>query len=291
MRIRCVLALFASLSPFVLAGEPPCDGSSSAGLHVGIADNRLEAYWCGKAPGGSIGQADVKSFIQRPERRTLLLTFAEQKPGRELTVNVHGASIEVTVRWPAENRHASLTQDDNGVAFAIPGKEPVRAKTFHELVRQQTADVQVNLLRPLSELGAIFDPSPDLPVVMALAASGYSDPDPATLETVTKLTADLSAATASASADEAARDKAQAGLIRIFPLAIKHITDLAKNAANPEWKAHLDAVIAAHPGIASVRPYVEEHGLQNDRKYIEGLVNEVPLLREAARMRLKMLSQ
>jgi hypothetical protein len=279
-----ILLFLLFFPPLVRAGEPACADPANAGLHFAIVDNRFDLYWCGPSPIGNIGASEVKSFVHRPEKRTLIATFSEpQSSGREVSVNFSGAHAEIIARSRADKSQASLVQDEDGAVLTLPGGEAVRAKSFHELVRQHTADVQVNVLRALSDLGAVFDPSPDLPVVMALAASGYSQPDPAMLESVTKLTSELTAA------DVAARDKAQAALIRIFPLAIKQISELAKTSADPEAKTRLEAVIAAHPGIARARTYVEQQGLQNDRKYVQGLVNEVPLLREAARVRLKML--
>src|SRR4029079_4386630 len=95
MRLRLLfIPLF--LAAFIRAAEPPC---GAAGLHVSSVDQHLEAYWCGAAPGMSAGLVEFKSFIQNSGKHTLLITVAERdKAGREVSVNVRGQKLEISVR-------------------------------------------------------------------------------------------------------------------------------------------------------------------------------------------------
>ena len=226
---------------------------------------------------------EFRAFIHNPDKRLLTLKVVELKaPHRQLSLTAKDGDVrELSFVALDDNKVLTLVQDENGVTYSPPGSTPpVHTTSFRDLVRDQTGVVQPGLLRPLSDLGVSIEPSPDLPVVMALAASGYSDPDPATLEKINALLPQLTGK------DDDARAKARADLIKLFPLAIKHITELARTTTDPALKEQLAAVIAAHPGIARVREYVEHSALQNNRDYIKGILTGVPLLREPAKMRL-----
>ena len=290
-----ILSLFAGFSIHRLSAveaapdAPDVVAAPLSSLHLDISSGHLDATWLGSAPGMLNKDIKINAFIQNPEKHALLLNMVEQSiTGRELELNVHGSELDLSVRLPSQERAATLHQDDTGVTFTITNgkvQTPIHTKSFHELVRKNTGDVQGQLLRPLADLGITLDPAPDLPVIMALASSGYADPDAATLEKITPLVADLK------SDAKGNRDKAIGALIKLYPLAIRYIDTLSHTSEDAAIKSGLVTVIAAHPGIQRMRPYVEKSGLQNDRKYLQGIVDEVPLLSNAAKMRLAELAK
>jgi hypothetical protein len=131
-------------------------------------------------------------------------------------------------------------------------------------------------------MGVTLEPAPDYPVVMALATTGFSEGDQKTAEKVDELIKKLS------EGGEAARETTKE-LIKLFPLAITHITQAAAKAENPEIKNMLEQVVAAHPTIAAWRPYVEKNKLHEDRKYLLGIMSDAPFFKAAARARLAIL--
>ena len=268
---------------------PDAVAAPLSALHLDISSGRLDAMWIGSAPGMLNKDIKINAFIQNPEKHAFLINMVEQSvTGREFELNVHGSELELSVRLPSQERAATLHQDDTGVTFTTTNgkiQTPIHTKTFRELVRKNTGEVQGQLLRPLADMGITLDLAPDLPVVMALASSGYSDPDAATLEKITPLIADLKSDGAET------HDKAVGALTRLYPLAIRYIDTLSRTSEDTAIKSGLLAVIAAHPGIQRMRPFVEKSGLQNDRKYLQGIVDEVPLLSNTAKMRLAELAK
>jgi hypothetical protein len=274
-----LLCLF--LSPALIAAD--AEISALRALHLEIVNEHLTASWTGASPGMSPKGVEFRAFIHNPDKRLLTLKVVElQPPHRQLSLSAKDGEVqELTLVGLDDKKVLTFTQSETGATLAPPGTTPaLHGSSFRDLVREQTGAVQVNLLRPLSDMGVSFDPSPDLPVVMALAASGYAPPDPATLEKINQLLAPLTGK------EEEPHAKALAELIKLYPLAIKHINDLAETTKDAALKQQLAAVIAAHPGIAHVREYVEHSALQNNRDYIKGIMTGVPLLREAAKMRL-----
>jgi hypothetical protein len=163
-------------------------------------------------------------------------------------------------------------------------KSLLRGANLHELVLKHTAELQLNLFRPLSDLGVQVALSSELPTVMALATTGFSEPLPAVAQQADVLIANVSQA---ASPEE--RAKAVTDLSRFFPQAIAHITKAAESQPDPNIKAALQKAIAAHPGIARAKPYVQTHNLQDDREYLFDLFLNAPLFKDAARARLAIL--
>ena len=266
------------------------EGSASIlnALHLDIVNEHLTAAWTGASPGTASKDFEFRAFIHNPDKHFLTVKVVEkQAPHRELNlVSKDGDVQEMTLTSPDDNKVLALTQNDSGVNFgpAGNGKTPsVHAASFRDLIRQNTGPVQSGLLHPLADLGVSIELNPDLPVVMALASSGYGAADPATVKKIDALLPQLT------DKDETVSAKAKADLNKLFPLAIKHLTDLAKNSTDAALKAQLDAVIAQHPGIAKAREYVEKNQLQNKRDYLTSIADGVPLLRDAAAMRLKEL--
>jgi hypothetical protein len=284
--IHVLAIMLCLLSPALHAADAEAPALNA--LHLEIVNEHLTASWSGASPGMSPKNVEFRAFIHNPDKRLLTLKVVELRPPhRQLTLSAKDGEIqELTLVALDDNKVLSLSQSETGVTLAPPGNSgSLRAGSFRDLVREQTGAVQQNLLRPLADLGVSIEPSPDLPVVMALAASGYSEPDPATLQKINALVPQLG------DKDDAVRLKAKTELIKLFPLAIQHITELSRSTQDPALKEQFAAVIAAHPGIAHVREYVEHSALQNNRDYLNGIVTGVPLFREAAKMRLAELDK
>ncbi len=160
-------------------------------------------------------------------------------------------------------------------------KRMIRATGIHELVQKNAADMQLHFFRTLSEAGVNIALCPDLPVVMAAATTGFSDPLAANVQRADGLIKSIAEAESPIT-----RARAVTDLTRYYPQAIFHVTQAAEKATDPNLKAALQKVISAHPGIASAMRYVQFHKLQNDREYLFDIFEHVPLFKDAARARL-----
>ncbi len=181
-----------------------------------------------------------------------------------------------------------FTQKPNGEAELSfnqgIAKRFVRAAGLHELTQKYMAEMQLNFFRPLSDAGVQIALSPELPVTMAAAAAGFSDPLP---EHAKKADALIQAIAEAATPEDRAR--AVTDLTRFFPQAIFRVAQAAGSTRDPLLKAALQKVIAAHPGIAAAMPFVKLHKLHEDREYLFDIFEHVPLLKDAARARLAVL--
>ncbi len=287
-RLRYAFALTSVcllLTSRPLRAEEPAPSILNA-LHLEIVNEHLTASWTGASPGTTSKNFEFRAFIHNPDKHFLNVKVVEKEaPHRQLNlVSKDGDIQELTLTTLDAKEVLSLTQNENGASLAPLGNSPpFHAGSFRDLMRQNTGPVQSGLLHPLAELGVTIELSPDLPVVMALAASGYSAADPAIVAKINALLPQLT------DKDEVVSSKAKADLNKLFPLAIKHLTGLAKSTTDAALKAQLESMIAAHPGIAKAREYVEKNQLQNKRDYLKSIVDGVPLLKDAAAMRLKEL--
>ena len=285
-RLRYVLALTPVCFLFLLLplrAEEPAPSILNA-LHLEIVNEHLTASWTGASPGTTSKDFEFRAFIHNPDKHFLSVKVVEKEPPhRQLSlVSKDGDVQELTLTSLDDKKVLSLTQNENGASLAPAGNAlPFHAGSFRDLLRQNTGPVQSGLLHPLAELGVTIELSPDLPVVMALAASGYSAADPVTVAKINALLPQLT------DTDDGVSSKAKADLSKLFPLAIKHLSDLARSTPDGALKTQLESVIAAHPGIAKAREYVEKNQLQNKRDYLKSIVDGVPLLKDAAAMRLK----
>jgi hypothetical protein len=153
------------------------------------------------------------------------------------------------------------------------------AADFESLLKAHADKLQIYFLRPLADMGVQIAPHKYLPPVMAAATVGYSRPPPDLAKQATDLIAKLSAE------KPEDRDAAAADLTKLYPRAIFTILE-AEKTAEGEVKARLQKVIAAHPGIAKARAFVEKEKLHEDRAYIIDIFATVPFFKDAAHARL-----
>jgi hypothetical protein len=172
--------------------------------------------------------------------------------------------------------------DDTLILLSRKGNDRVRliGDNLDALLKFEPGRVQVLFLRAFTDLGVRLAPYKFLPTAMASATSGFGAAAPEHAKKAEELIAKLS----SEKAED--RDAATTDLIRHFPLAVKHIKDAAEKTADPEVKARLAKVIAAHPGIAKILPWVKEQKLHEDRAYLIDLLENVPFFKASARARL-----
>ena len=280
------LVLSLCLSAQLFAGEETTKDKFLAPLHIGLSGNHMTLSWSGSpSPDvNNVKDLDVKIFAYHVERKALSLKTKESSaPNRELSVTANKDGV-IAIDITDGDKTIDFTQTAGGVSltFFAANKGSWKAADFKQLLRREAEQVQVLLLRPLSEMGVSIEPSQDFPVVMALATTGFSEGDAKTAEKVDDLIKKLSAG------GEAAKETTRE-LIKLFPLAITHITQAADKAENPEVKTALQQVIAAHPTIAAWRPYVEKNKLHEDRKYLLSIMADVPHFKAAARARLAIL--
>jgi hypothetical protein len=166
--------------------------------------------------------------------------------------------------------------------LAIRGQDivSVAAVSFTELLKKHADKIQLGLLRPLADLGVSVVPHKYLPTVMAVATGAYTAATPEFAVKANRMIAMLD------SDEIEIRDKATRDLIALFPRAIFHITEAAKSTQDPEVKTRLEMVIAAHPGIAKARVFVEQEKLHENREYLLDLLANVPFFKSPARIRL-----
>jgi hypothetical protein len=178
-----------------------------------------------------------------------------------------------------------FTQKPNGEAELSysqgEAKRMVKGSSFHDLVQNSAAEMQLNFFRPLAEAGVNVTLCPDLPVVMAATVTGFSDPLPESSRKADALIKSVAEA-----ATPVDRAKAVTDVTRYFPQAIQRITQAMEKTDDPLLKAALQKAIAAHPGIARAMPYVQLHKLEDDRDYLFDIFEHVPLFHDAARARL-----
>ena len=160
----------------------------------------------------------------------------------------------------------------------------VRGENLRDAIQKHAAEIQMNFLRPLADAGVQIALSIDLPVVMAAATTGFSEPLP---EIAKKADALISAIAISATAEERAR--AVTELTRFYPQAIYHVFQASEKETNPDLKTVLKRVIAAHPGIIRAVPFVLAKKIHEDRAYQFDLFEHAPLFKDAARARLAVL--
>jgi len=225
-------------------------------------------------------------YSMNRKTRDYRLKFKEEKILKaDLTITHNNNLLIVRVENTDVGTGFDFTQQPNGEAELSysdgEAKRFVRAASFHELCQRNTAEVQLNFIRPLGELGVQIALSPDLPVVMAATTTGYSEPN---AETVKKADSMIDAIATAPSPEDRARRVTE--LTRFYPQAIFHVNLVAQTTQDATLKAALQKVIAAHPGIARALPYVKIQKLHEDRDYLLDLFENAPLFKDAARTRL-----
>jgi hypothetical protein len=196
-------------------------------------------------------------------------------------------SFGLTIRIGLPEYEVLLVQMLSGATtllFVKGGKTTsISAPSFTELLKRFPDKIQPSLLRPMADLGFEMAPHKFLPPVMAVATGAYN---PSSKEIVAQADA-LIAKLSAENMDE--RELATKELIGLFPRAIFHISEAAKAAKDPEVKTRLESVIAAHPGIARAREFVEKEKLHENRVYLLDLLANVPFFKSPARARLAVL--
>lgn len=228
-------------------------------------------------------------YAMNGKTREFRMKFKEERILKmDLSITLSGNMLMIRFENTDIGTGFDFTQQPNGeVALSYSQgeiKKLARATDFHELIQKFTPEMQLNFLRPLSDAGVQVALCPDLPVVMAAAATGFSEPLPVNAK---KADALIKAIADAASPVE--RAKAVTDLTRYFPQAIQHISQAAEKTSDPAMKAALQKAIAAHPGIARALPYVKTHMLHEDRDYLFDIFEHVALLKDAARARLVVL--
>lgn len=276
----------------VLASVPLAEGEAGdpvrklMALAVGAAGGRFtgttregqdETYEaeaaCGLISSAADGDAYTFQIAEKAgEKRKLAVRWSK------------AAGLSVLLVRPTRESHVSLTQSATGPARLLVSLGDVLlvkdAVDFDGLLKAVPDKLQIHLLRPLADFGIALPPSRYLPTVMAAATSGFGA---ATSEHARKAD-ELIAKLASEKPEE--RDAASAELARHFPFAVRYISAAAAKADAPETKARMEKVIAAHPNIAKVTPWVQDQKLHEDRGYLLDLLAHAPLFKAAARQRL-----
>ena len=228
-------------------------------------------------------------FSMDRKTRELRLRFKEEKILKaDLNISQSNDLLIIRVENTDQGTGFDLTQKSNGEAELTynqgEAKRFARGTNFRDLLQKHTAEVQLNFIRPLGELGVQIALSPELPVTMAAATTGFSEPLPEVIKTADGLINSIADAP---SPEE--RAKRVTELTRFFPQAIFHVQEAARNAGDPMLKAALQIAIDGHPGIARALPYVKSHKLHEDREYLFDIFENVPLLKNGARARLAVL--
>ena len=228
-------------------------------------------------------------YAMNGKTREYRMKFKEERILKlDLSITLTGNMLLIRFENTDIGTGFDFTQQPNGeVALSYSqgeAKKLARAADFHDLIQKFTPELQLNFFRPLSDVGVQIALCPDLPVVMAAAATGFSDPLPANAKKADALIKAIADA-----ALPAERAKAVTDLARYYPQAIQRIAQAAEKAQDPNLKAALQKAIAAHPGIARALPYVKTHLLHEDRDYLFDIFEHVTLLKDAARARLAIL--
>lgn len=228
-------------------------------------------------------------YTMNRKTRDFRLKFKEEKILKaDLSITQNNDLLIVRVENTDVGTGFDLTQKSNGEAELSfsegEAKRFVRGASFRELLQKHTMEMQLNFIRPLGELGVQIALNPDLPVTMAAATTGFSEPRP---DVSTKADEMINGLADAPSPEE--RAKRVTELARFFPQAIFHIREAAENSRDPNLKAALQRAIEAHPGIARALPYVKAQKLHEDREYLFDIFENVPLFKDAARARLTVL--
>ena len=228
-------------------------------------------------------------YSMNRKTRDFRLKFKEERILKaDLTITHNNNLLIVRVENTDIGTGFDFTQQPSGEAELSysdgEAKRFVRAASFHELLQKNAAEVQLNFIRPLGDLGVQIALSPDLPVVMAAAATGFSEPN---ADTVKKADGMIDAIAAAPTPEDRARRVTE--LARFYPQAIFHISLVAQSTQDATLKAALQKVVAAHPGIARALPYVKIQKLHEDRGYLLEIFENAPLFKDAARARLAIL--
>jgi hypothetical protein len=227
-------------------------------------------------------EANISGSIQG----TLDFSIAEKvRPKRKLTLAYkYECELSLRLEISESKQLCDLRQEKNGHIFLDLTRDGKRtsyeAPTFDALLKQAPDQIQLGFIRPLAEIGIQMPTTPYLPVVMARATSGYADAAP-------EIGAQVAADIRKLSLDDAdARDAATLALIKLFPLAVKQIADAEAAMPDQEAKLRLQRVIAAHPGIAKFKTYVETEKLQDNKAYLLDLFANVKFFKQSAHQRL-----
>jgi hypothetical protein len=230
-----------------------------------------------------VGRAKLHRTTAEPEYAVSL--EERQGPKRKLEAELHHGQLKV--RLTGDDVSFKFLQKPGGALTleAQRGEQKVRldAANLTALLKAHADKTQVFFLRPLADLGVILPPHRYLPPVMAVATGAFDPPPPEVAQKANELIAALSAD------DMDVRENACRELIALFPRAIFHISQAAQKAQDAEVKASLNKVVAAHPGIAKARAFVEKEKLHENREYLLDLLANVPFFKAAARARLTVL--
>ncbi|MBE7466198.1 MAG: hypothetical protein HS116_22205 [Planctomycetes bacterium] len=316
MRVR-ELGLLALI--FALASARAQETSAVASaplLRFELKDRRLQlAPWSAeqaKDPGAALkawvhageGQAELgeerlgnKSLIvsARSDRHEYVLEVESNASGIRLQRNALGETVSqwcidassarhgrilLLIGLPGQKRHA-VYEEGQGLTLVTEGQEErFEAPDFQTLLMRDTARVQVNLLRPFTDAGIGLAPNAYWPPAMAIAVTGFAPPAP---ELAPRLEALIQRLQSEKGED---RDAATAELIKLYPLGVKFLDDAAAKADAPESKIRLQRVLAAHPTIQQLKPWVAEQKLHENRAYLMDLFVNAPLFKTAVRVRL-----
>lgn len=206
-------------------------------------------------------------------KRTLLVDDNDPDTGLLLMVDQNPLDAYTRIQQFADGTLILLSRKGND-------RVRLMGDNLDALLKSEPGRVQVIFLRAFTDLGVRLAPYKFLPTAMASATSGFGAAAPEHAKKADELIAQLS----SEKAED--RDAATTDLIRHFPLAVKHIKDVAEKTENTEGKARLAKVIAAHPGIVKILPWVEAQKLHKDRAYLLDLLANVPFFKASARARL-----
>jgi len=248
-----------------------CQHSSYSGGSIEYSVSRE-----GENLSGTISFLDKVRKVELKEGMAREFSLAADPDG-QLTLKIFSgtaAHAALLVQTPKDGIRLMIVRGYNPLVLFL------RAKSFDDLLKQAPDQIQLGFIRPLAEIGIQMPPSPNLPAVMARATSGYSDPP-------FEIARQVAPAIRQLSLDDAdARDAATLDLIKLFPLAVKQITDAAASTPDRETELRLRRVIAAHPGIAKFKEYVEAEKLQENKAYLLDLFTNVKFFKESARQRL-----
>ena len=224
------------------------------------------------AQGGRQVHYDVSIKETAGGKRKLSLEFSENR-------------LQIEFRDKSANFKIEQKPDGTTTLDARRGSQEIdlKAASFIALLKSDADKAQIFFLRPLADLGITLPPHRYLPPVMAVATGAFDPPPPEVAKKADELIAALAAD------DMDVRENACRELIALFPRAIFHISQAVEKAQDAEVKACLNSVVAAHPGIAKARAFVEKEKLHENREYLLDLLANVPFFKAAARARLAVL--
>lgn len=234
----------------------------------------------------------VSIYELNRQAQELTLKFKEEKV-LKFDLSITQTKNSLLIHYENLDAHGAFefTQMQNGEVELTFDKEEkggakgtIRGASLKDMIQHFTPVAQVSFLRPLSDAGVQIALSPDLPVVMAAATTGFSEPLP---EVAKKADALITAIGFAITPEERAR--AVTELTRLYPQAIYHIFHAAEKETNADVKAALKKVLLAHPGIMRAVPYVQANKLHEDRAYLFELFEQAPFFKDAARARLAVL--